>query len=260
VSYNDTLGSRCISLTRLWLTHHKYKKDVERCKIDIAPCGKIDDGTACLNCVVKDCKYAQHSLTFGEDRLLADKIESLKESAIRSLRENDLINALKHTNSILAVKDIDKDALSLKGRVLFMQKHYNEAIECFDKIIHIDAKNVNAINSKGVMLMYLGKYNDAFETFDKAIAISPNSPSAWNNMGVALIYLEKYDAALKCLITATENNINNSEVWYHSGALHYGMENIEDAEKCFDKSLELNRSNEYAKHGKKLLTEQKKGK
>jgi len=45
---------------------------------------------------------------------------------------------------------------------LFTSKNYEEAIECYDKALKVDPKNVSAWNNKGDALLNLKRYEEEF--------------------------------------------------------------------------------------------------
>lgn len=66
------------------------------------------------------------------------------------------------------------------------QTKYNEAIECYDKILEGDPKCANAWYNKGNILSDLGMYNEAIECYNRFIETDPNYADAWYSQGNAL--------------------------------------------------------------------------
>ena len=58
-----------------------------------------------------------------------------------------------------------------KGRALYKQGKYEEAIKCFDKAIEIDPNFISAWELKGGVLDMLGRHEEAQKCFDKAESI-----------------------------------------------------------------------------------------
>jgi len=69
-------------------------------------------------------------------------------------------------------------ALIEKGTLLLEDAKYDEALECFDKVLSLDPKNTHAWNQKGVALRSLGRYDEAIRCFNKALEIVPKDLDA----------------------------------------------------------------------------------
>ena len=69
-------------------------------------------------------------------------------------------------------------ALIKKGTLLLDSAKYDEALECFDKVLSLEPKNTRAWNQKGVALRSLGRYDEAIECFNKALEIVPKDLDA----------------------------------------------------------------------------------
>ena len=68
-----------------------------------------------------------------------------------------------------------------KGLTLESSYKYVEAIECYEKAIHIDANYAEAFNRKGFALEKINRYSEAIECYNKAIFIQPNFKLAIDN-------------------------------------------------------------------------------
>ena len=56
---------------------------------------------------------------------------------------------------------------------------------CYDKVIEIDAGNIDAWNDKGRALYNMQKFQDAISCYDKALEIDPRYVYAWNNKALS---------------------------------------------------------------------------
>ncbi len=65
-----------------------------------------------------------------------------------------------------------------KGTRLLEDAKYDEALECFDKVLSLDPKNTRAWNQKGVALRSLGRYDEAIECFNRSLEIVPKDLDA----------------------------------------------------------------------------------
>jgi tetratricopeptide (TPR) repeat protein len=67
------------------------------------------------------------------------------------------------------------------GKIHHIIQKYDEAIQCFDRVIKIDENNGEAWYNKGLALNILGKYNEAIICYDQTIKIDENNGEAWYN-------------------------------------------------------------------------------
>ena len=54
-------------------------------------------------------------------------------------------------------------------------KKYNEALECSNKALELDANNSDNLNNKAWALNGLKRYEEALECSNKALELDPNS-------------------------------------------------------------------------------------
>jgi tetratricopeptide (TPR) repeat protein len=116
--------------------------------------------------------------------------------------------AIKFLNRVIQKDPEDAEAWMFKGRVLYYQRKYMDAlrchekaancdcknesfhsgiIQCCDKLIEIDEKNIEAFNIKIEALINQGKYEDALEICDSKFELNlKNAPRVWNWKGDAL--------------------------------------------------------------------------
>ena len=64
--------------------------------------------------------------------------------------------------------------------------------------------NTQEILKKGVNFLEDGKYEDALDCFEKILAINPDDPDVWNKKGAALRSLGRYDEAIESFNKALE--------------------------------------------------------
>ena len=115
-----------------------------------------------------------------------------------------LANA-QNTNNLTNI-----DTFFRTADALFNQKKYEEAIQYYNKILEINASQIDALNHKGLSLWELHKYNEALQYFDQILKINSSNVKVLNNKGLALSGLEKYDEAIQYFDLALA--INASDV------------------------------------------------
>ncbi|MEW5818835.1 MAG: tetratricopeptide repeat protein [Cyanobacteriota bacterium] len=130
------------------------------------------------------------------------KYECIKKKVILIIAF--IIILINFSYSITA-QDIDESAVS-ECYSLTDNNKYSEAIDCFDKIIEADNKNIKALLGKGVVLYLLQKHSKAIEMF----------------------------------IAITELDSNNKEAWYYKGLIEYEAGRFQDSLLSLDKAININ--------------------
>ncbi len=64
--------------------------------------------------------------------------------------------------------------------------------------------DTNDLMKKGTSFLEYGKYEDALDCFDKILASNPNNPDIWNKKGVTLRSMGRYDEAIECFNKSLE--------------------------------------------------------
>lgn len=84
-----------------------------------------------------------------------------------------------------------------KGTSLYKDGRFEEAIECYDKVIESDPRNADAYNNKGKALSDLGRYQ-AIRCYKNVIRLNPFYPDVDVNEGMVIERLTDYNQATKC--------------------------------------------------------------
>ncbi|MDD5614639.1 MAG: tetratricopeptide repeat protein [Candidatus Methanoperedens sp.] len=90
------------------------------------------------------------------------------------------------------------DENMVKGNQLYSAGKYEEAIECYSKLLEKDINNKTAWNNKGLALGKIGRLFEAIGCYDKALEIAPNDNVVINNKASALFKKGLVSEALEC--------------------------------------------------------------
>lgn len=86
------------------------------------------------------------------------------------------------------------------------KKHFERAIEYYDKSIELNGGFTPTYNDRGVSYFYLKQYEKSIEDYNKAIELNPNYLYAYYNRGCSYSSLKQYDKAIEDYIKAIELN------------------------------------------------------
>ncbi|ASP47998.1 XrtA/PEP-CTERM system TPR-repeat protein PrsT [Cognaticolwellia beringensis] len=81
--------------------------------------------------------------------------------------------------------------LMLKGKVQANNKHYDDAIESFNKVLKLNAFSPETLIAKSNVLELKGSFSDAIEVQKKGVALMPNSPV--HKLQLAQLYIKNND-------------------------------------------------------------------
>ena len=74
--------------------------------------------------------------------------------------------------------DADTKEMMKKGINFLNDNKYEEALDCFEKILISNPNNPDIWNKKGVVLRSLGRYDEAIECFNRSLEIVPRDLDA----------------------------------------------------------------------------------
>ncbi|EPY2271962.1 tetratricopeptide repeat protein [Clostridium sporogenes] len=135
-----------------------------------------------------------------------------------------------------------------KGKKLFFDKKYDEAIKVQDEVIKEDSNFYKAYNIKGIALCYSGNFEEGMKNIDKSLDINPDYGYARFNKALAYELYDRFDEALKCYDKALD--IEKYEWSYYGKASIYGRRgDVKNTVECLKKAIEISPGvKEEAKH------------
>jgi len=201
-----------------------------------------------------ECFYGKEDLEYISDTLLKQSINSFEhmrlflalssvqalESDRREKMQEKVFEAFSTNEELCNEFDFSEIYFLSKGSSLLNSKHYNDAIDCFNKVINTNNDEKCAWCLKGESLRELKKYDDALVCADEFVTNFPNEACAWVAKGGLLFEMERFDDALLCLNKAIEIDVKNDLAWKRKGEILKKMKRYDDAIECFDEANILN--------------------
>ncbi|WP_406670085.1 tetratricopeptide repeat protein [Methanolobus sp. ZRKC4] len=108
--------------------------------------------------------------------------------------------AIKCYNRILSIDPRNDNAWINMGDVLEYMGNHSEAINCYSKVhkeIELDNKFAIVWNKKGLAYFGLGQYENAAECFSRVLLIDPEHSEAIENLKLAMINTKKMNDDMK---------------------------------------------------------------
>jgi len=138
------------------------------------------------------------------------------------------------------MKPKNKREYFLLGNLNLEKYEFKEAINCYQKAILMDYKDVKIHNNLGIAFKNLNKIEKAYQEFTKAIKLDPHSYHAYNNLGNILIKKGEIDKAVEAYKKAIHNNKYYAPAYNNLGTALHNLGEIAQAKKYYKKAVTLN--------------------
>ena len=123
------------------------------------------------------------------------------------------------------------------GRVLAMQKKYNESLAAFQTSIKINGNFAPAHYNSGFVCEKLGKNKEALASYRNAAKIKPDYENAFMGAGHILAEEKNYSEAVKSYSEAVRINPSRAQTYQELGSCYSELKNYNLAEQNFLKAL-----------------------
>ena len=153
------------------------------------------------------------------------KLWSLAQSA---MKERKPLKAEKALLTILKFDEKNAAAYNRLGILYAKEKHYKEAIECFEIAQCLD-NNASSLHNVGLIYFETGKYEKAAMAFSQAIDLEGDQPGRYIAYAKALEKLGERNKAIDALETAYSLN-PSTVVLRHLLEIYENIEDYENVE------------------------------
>ncbi|HLA42949.1 MAG TPA: serine/threonine-protein kinase, partial [Aggregatilineales bacterium] len=157
--------------------------------------------------------------------------------------------SLEWTGSTLEVDDLMNKAYSLAEI-----GYTDEALEAYDRALHLEPGNPWTIARKARTLRLLGRYEEALTCVNRALELNPRFGWAWLVKGQIQERQGKLESALASHETAADIMPDDVWVWYNQASVLFSLGQHQNSLKMLDKALEVDPRQEsvWAKRGQVL--------
>ena len=169
--------------------------------------------------------------------LVPGRASTLANLAATQIRLNRPQQALETLDAI-GDPGTNADPWRHRGVALHELGRYDEALECYDRVIALEPSNARAWYHRAGALDALERWDDALPAIDRVIALEPANAEAWLRRGQILQCLHRFDSALVAYRQSVTLDPKSDTAWTCEGILLRDMGRLEDAARCFRAALD----------------------
>jgi len=136
-----------------------------------------------------------------------------------------------------------ESTLYQEGVSQLMVGKYNEAIDCFNKVLDEVPNHVDTLYQKSIALSRLSRYNEALDGYDKVLKIKPKHIDALYRKGIVLSIKGKHSEAISHYDMVLENDQSHIDSLINKGLSLEILWRTDDAIKCYEKVLKIEPNN-----------------
>lgn len=125
----------------------------------------------------------------------------------------------------------------------YKQGKFQEAVECFNRVIEMAPNHANAWTEKGICLKELGRYEEALQCFNRALELDARVPAVYYAKGETLEKLGKengdvslFEQAVACFDSVLQKEPDNVNAWNYRGVCLKELGKYEEAKRSFEKA------------------------
>ncbi|MGV8127375.1 MAG: tetratricopeptide repeat protein [Methanothrix sp.] len=157
----------------------------------------------------------------------------------------DLFNQSRYEEAILCFDEAIKldhsyiDAWVRKSRSIAVQDKSDEAIQCIDDAIELNPQSEKLLIEKSGILFLIGRYDEAIQYAEEAINLNQSSLEAWGLKGMILLAQGKYDEAIQCCDEGLSINPESFALWEFKGMTLNAQSKYDEAIQCYDEAIRI---------------------
>eukprot|EP00817_Percolomonadidae_sp_ATCC50343_P001436 CAMPEP_0117421598 /NCGR_PEP_ID=MMETSP0758-20121206/2640_1 /TAXON_ID=63605 /ORGANISM="Percolomonas cosmopolitus, Strain AE-1 (ATCC 50343)" /LENGTH=490 /DNA_ID=CAMNT_0005203783 /DNA_START=24 /DNA_END=1492 /DNA_ORIENTATION=- len=121
------------------------------------------------------------------------------------------------------------------ARVYDMLNDLDRSISYYEKVLDIDASNIESIACLASNSFYEDEPEIALRLYQRLLQMGVNNTEIWTNIGLCCFYASQYDMTLNCFerALALADDDNMADVWYNIGQVGVGIGDLGLAYEAF---------------------------
>nr|CRH06910.1 conserved protein of unknown function [Include 6 copies of TPR repeat] [Candidatus Magnetococcus massalia] len=129
-----------------------------------------------------------------------------------------------------------------RGKELFQQEKYDQALEIFERLASIATKDANVFRLQGITLFQLHRYDEAIEVLQRSHALDPENAVQAYYIGSSYYQKGMYEEAVNWFGRAVELKEDYAAAWINLGVNWRKLKETEKALFCVERALTIDDS------------------
>jgi tetratricopeptide (TPR) repeat protein len=179
----------------------------------------------------------------------ADRARALERDGRQLLAENRWDEALQHFGDLLHIDAASEGGLQGKIACLRKLRRYDEAARLIETALQLHPKSVGVLSERAWLDVERGNYDQAIVDFREVLQHPQKDEGAWVWLISLLRTQRRFDEAENSLREAQELFSNGVPLSVEDGWLSFAQDRYEEAGDTFESILRKDRNNESAMQG-----------
>ncbi|MBE0460926.1 MAG: tetratricopeptide repeat protein [Candidatus Aminicenantes bacterium] len=145
------------------------------------------------------------------------------------------LSKLSHENFLT-----ECEGLYLKGIAHITNENYENALQCMETALQIDASNPHVFAQIGYLNTQLKHYDQAIPAYQKAVQMNPNDYLSSYGLGLAYLRLNQPGEAISPLLKCTQANPNFPDAFNKLGFAYETAGEFDKAAIAYQRFVEIN--------------------
>jgi|GEM_PF-7023113 len=147
----------------------------------------------------------------------------------------------------------DVSALMRRGKELYDQNRFDDAVTVYKEVIRLKPDNQAAYSNLGSSYFRLQKLDEALQAFRQAVQLNPNDAEARQNLGAGLAAQGNFDDAIKEYLQAIALKPDLAPAHYSLGVLYQEQGNKDKAVTELQRYLDLGQDDQLRADAQRRL-------
>lgn len=159
------------------------------------------------------------------------------QQTLKAFKLGDYSQALRLVDNLMEPEEERWPMHLLRGNIESRLKHYDEALDSYQRVLDLSPENVEALNNLGILYRLRGEYEDSARCLDKALEQSPDRADILYNKGNLAKAMGRFNEAIKDYNQVIRMASSFTAAYNNLGTIYMSREDYKEAAEAYDQGL-----------------------